>query len=121
MELARRQAIRSSFIKRVGVVFVKGRKIIVQGYNKVSSPKYLNFEAIDGFMYWSLHAECDALGKGISVKGSTVYLYGFKTRICQARPCPLCERHLRLRGVERAVFTTERGVVEEIDLTQALK
>jgi deoxycytidylate deaminase len=114
LKLAKRQALRSQHMpKRVGVVIVRGNKILASGYNKVSHPKVLSFPGIDGYNYWSLHSEIDALSKIEDARGSTAYLWATKARSKKAKPCALCEKYLRLRGVERIVFTLEDGTVRE--------
>lgn len=112
LELARRQALRSRYIKQVGAVFVRGNKILAQGVNRVSHPKFMEFKGIDGYEYFSLHAECDALARVGDVDRSTVYLFGIKNKICKSKPCPLCELYLRKRGVIRAVYTVKNGIEE---------
>jgi dCMP deaminase len=115
LELARRMALKSSFMrKRIGVIIVKGNKIITQGWNKVSHPIVKEFPGVDRFVYWSLHAECSALSKVKDVSGATVYLYGYKKlRSGNSEPCPLCEIYLRKREISRVVYTTPFGGIGE--------
>jgi deoxycytidylate deaminase len=117
LELAKRQALRSQHMpKRVGVVIVRGNKILALGYNKLSHPKVLSFPGIDGYNYWSLHSEIDALSKVEDARGSTTYLWATKARSKKAKPCILCEKYLKLRGVVRIVYTSVDGSIQELSL-----
>lgn len=121
IDLARRQAFRSLYLpKRVGVLITRGTKILVEGFNKVSHPAHLKFPGIDGYTFYSLHAEMDALfrlSNPREARGTTVYIYGMKVRSHNAKPCPLCERYLRLYKVKRVVFTDEVGSVQELQFS----
>lgn len=111
IELARRIALKSDYPrKQVGVVLVKGHKVIAEGWNKLSHPDYRSLPGVDSLTYWSLHSEAAALLKVSDVRKSTAYLYGFKYgRPGNAAPCPLCKHYLRLRGVKRVVYTGVAG------------
>ena len=117
LQLAMKVALRSSFHKQVGVVFVKGSRVIVEGVNRISHPKYLEYPGIDGLHYWSLHAEIDALARVDDVRRTIVYLYGIKNgHKGNSKPCPLCFKYLQSRGVRRIVHTTPTGDEAEIVL-----
>ena len=115
LELTRRVALKSNFMKKqVGIILVRGNKILAEGFNKLSHPKILNYPGIDGLHYFSLHAEVAALASAVDVKKATAYLYAYKrssqtSHPGNAKPCPLCEIYLRKRGINRAVFTTPFG------------
>ena len=111
LELARRTALHSTFLrKQVGCLLVKGNKIIARGWNKISHPAVKEFPGISNLLYWSLHSECAALLKAGDVVGATIYLYGIKRgRPGLSRPCPLCYKYLKLRGVSRIVYTGIKG------------
>jgi deoxycytidylate deaminase len=120
LELARRVALKSNFkSKQVGVILVRSNTILVEGYNFLSHPKYLEFPGIDGLKYWSLHAEIAALAQIGDTRKATAYLFGYKKgRIGNAKPCPLCYKYLKLRNVRRVVFTTPFGGVDQMLLQE---
>ncbi len=115
MELARRQAIKSNFLrKQVGVVIVKGNRVVASGFNHLSHPMYLQYGGIDGLKYWSLHAEIDCLSAAPDVRKATAYLCAYKKkRFGNSEPCPLCKIYLKKRGIKRVVFSTPFGGIGE--------
>lgn len=117
--LAKKAAAKSSFRKKqVGVLLVKGNKIVVQAHNYASHTVHLEYPGIDGFKYWSLHAEIAALNSAKEdARKTTAYLFGFKNgRPGNSKPCPLCERYLRLFHVQKVVHTTPFGGVTTFNL-----
>jgi dCMP deaminase len=113
MALAANEAEKSSdWWRHVGTVVTKGKKVILQNHNHhipSDHMPYTNGDPRDviesgtmNLVYSSLHAEqsavADAALRGISLKGTNMYLNVF--------PCPLCAKLIAHAGVKKCFFKT---------------
>ena len=104
-ELARRLSKHSDHYQhKLGCVIVRKNKILSVGFNKLSThPK-------SPHAYHSLHAEISAL-IGLSYEDlrycvAYVYRETKDGKTALARPCPSCERALKLAGIRGVYYTT---------------
>jgi len=90
--------------KQIGAVAVKDRRILAQGYNGLpkglpDTAEYLDNREVK--YVHIIHAEenviINAAKNGVSLEGSTVYIYGLA-------PCSSCAGKLVNAGVEHVVF-----------------
>jgi deoxycytidylate deaminase len=119
IDMAIKESQKSSYRHKVGVIIVKGSRIISKGYNDVrykstGSIKYSEFKE-------SRHAERDAVSKldKEEVKGTIVFIgRGYKNgEYALAAPCDCCLSMLIEMKVKRIIFSIpEEPYYAEVEL-----
>lgn len=115
LEMAKKLSYKSTEMKRAfGAIIVNNNKIVSLGKNRKSHPKIPKIRSErTGKIYYGLHAEIAALLKcDFPVRGMSVYVHGRNMRSntpVYSKPCELCERILKERGIKKFVFSTQNG------------
>ena len=107
VDMAIRQAARSSYHYRHGCVILSGKRVISAGHNDVRH-RY-------GMV--SVHAEINALWKIYDSdiydnKRAVVIRVNETGNLCNSRPCDACMRALKRHGVRNVVYSTSGGNLE---------
>jgi deoxycytidylate deaminase len=99
---------------RVGAVIIDKNRVISTGFNDQSKTHPM-VRAIDPFK--TLHAEIHALIRSgeYELRGATVIVYReLKTgEMAMARPCSICQKLLKERGVTRMIYSSPTGWQKE--------
>ncbi|MFE9934536.1 hypothetical protein [Streptomyces sp. NPDC005533] len=105
LNLALKQAARSTCRYRVGAVLVKGGRVLGHSFNRRR-----NCAQID-FRHATLHAEEAVLRRSKTPGGATLYVARLSRAGAPAlaRPCPRCQEALAAHGVLLARYTTGAG------------
>jgi deoxycytidylate deaminase len=111
IRLATRQALRSSYIYKLGAILTKGKRVLAVGYNSISHCQANDFKN-------SRHAEMDVILKLMNTPNgleqlahSTLYVSRItKTGVGLAKPCVKCMDLARSVGVKEVIYTTDNGV-----------
>ena len=115
IRLANKQAVRSTYIYRLGAVITKGQRVLSTGYNRLAYCPLNKFKI-------SKHAEMDAILKlmrqhnGLnSLAGSTIYVSRINKNgaTLLARPCQRCMDLIQSVGIKDVIYTTANGTVNE--------
>ncbi len=119
MALAEKQSERSSdWWRHVGAVIIKGREVILAGYNKhVPSEHipYANGDPRNAFhkgeyleLSTAMHAEAgliaEAARRGIALDGAEIYVTTF--------PCPPCAKQIAYSGIKKIYYCEGYGVLD---------
>jgi deoxycytidylate deaminase len=111
MRIAQRESQKGYGKYRLGSVITDRKGVVIgRGYNKgVTHPTFGN--SYSG----NLHAEASALVSALkskrSLRGGTCYVYRVGGNL--AKPCPCCQEFLRSHGIEKIVYSTKEGDMEE--------
>ena len=90
--LAKREAIKSDYRYKLAAIVLKGGSVLSVGHNTVNK-----------------HAEVNALQRVKNAKGCTLLVFRLtKTGFGLAKPCIKCQEYLRLRGVEKVIYSLGR-------------
>ena len=114
LALAAKIAEKSQLPVRVGAVIVKGSKILAVGVNRTSGK--LPSTPRGKKVYYTLHAEIDALLGVENVRRSVVYVQALTSTgaLCRSsRPCDLCREILATRGVRAFIYYERGDIVRE--------
>lgn len=97
MRLALKEAYKCTTNRhRVGAVVVRGGRVLAKSHNRLT--RHAEVRALAGL--WA--SECE---------GAVVYVVRptYTGGVGLARPCPDCERELRMKGVKKVVYSTYGG------------
>ena len=101
MRAAMRASDASKHRFRVGAAIAKGNKVLVKAHN---TPKT---HPQGSGRYSTLHAEAHAINKavrqGISLEGTTIYVYRANNNL--AKPCPCCQGLIHKHGIKKVVYS----------------
>ncbi|MGW3134945.1 deaminase [Streptomyces sp. NPDC001139] len=116
IELALKQAMRSSCRQRVGAVLTRGSRIIA------ASPNRRRNNPAVTFIHATFHAEEAVLRRASRADGTTIYVARVDSTGAPkiAKPCLRCQRALIQAGVTRAHYTIEPNVVGNLDLLKVI-
>lgn len=112
-QLAKRMAQKSPSRYQLGAVVLNKRGHIISTGNNDMTKTHPKHKTWGNFV----HAELDAL-LGLNpqdTKNGTVYVYR-ETRngeLANARPCPICEKAIRLYKIRKICYTVSGGYKEE--------
>jgi deoxycytidylate deaminase len=103
-------ACRSQYKQRLGAVLLNRGKVIAVGHNKVyTEPVYPG--------YFSVHAECDVLKKGVGDCLCVIRLLNSDLiKLGMARPCYKCMKRIKKSGVKVLYFSNWNGDIEMLKL-----
>jgi tRNA(Arg) A34 adenosine deaminase TadA len=116
LDLAKKQALKSTFRERHGAILVKGGQILNCHHNDSSSssfamrfPRYLDGKQL---LEGSRHAEVQVI-LGIDktqTKHSTVFLVriGRDGNFIYSKPCPMCQKILKYVGVKKCIYSISK-------------
>lgn len=116
----------SDWWRRVGVVVVRDRQILIEGYNQAfptDHKPYIDGNPRDhtqpgtlGFLVSTVHAEQGAIakaaGQGIKLEGSDLYLNSF--------PCPPCATSMGLAGIRRCFVSGGNAYLDAAEVLKAI-
>ncbi len=126
MEKAFLEAERSpDWWRQIGAILVKDKKILMTGFNKPLPSHYIhnilgdprsNFDYGVSFEISKfIHAEAEiiarAANKGISIKGSSLYVTTF--------PCPSCAKSVALAGIKRLYYSDGYSLLDGEDILKS--
>ncbi|MBX9394373.1 hypothetical protein K4749_12360 [Streptomyces sp. TRM72054] len=105
IDLAIRQATRSSCRYRMGAVLAMGNRVLAAGPNV-----FRNAPSVD-FRNATFHAEETVLRRARRTTGAVIYIARVDAagRPTLAAPCPRCRTSLTAAGVVKALYTTATG------------
>ena len=112
IELAVRQARRSSCRYQVGAVLAAGSRVLAVGQNvRRNSP-------VVDFKHATFHAEETVLRRTRRAVGAVIYVARINAAGAPAlaAPCPRCQEALRAAGVVKAIYTADCQRWESISL-----
>ena len=102
VETAKKEAEKSSLTMKHGCVIVRNKKIISKGYNKYDLHNQFK-------MYYSTHAEIDAISKSKSkfFKNCTMYVIRVRSdgSLTDSKPCPICQKVLKKKGILKIFYS----------------
>ncbi len=123
MERARNLSLKSSdWWRQVGAVIVKDNQVLVEGYNTHLPHQHINYiqgdprntshKGKDIELSSAIHAEAKAIAtaaqRGMSLKGSTMYVTTF--------PCPVCAKLIAYSGIKSVVFSEGYAMLDAQDI-----
>jgi len=122
LEIARKEAQDSDFIKRHGAVLVRGGSVINKSCNSKDFSSFMNrFISRNRCRCTpqaTRHAELVCvLGLDKSVTaGATMYVVrlGHKGKFMLSKPCSLCQEVMLFTGVRKVIYTVNEHEVEQI-------
>lgn len=121
MEIAKREAEKSTFRQRLGAVIVKGGAIISTGYNSIRySSRHKKLVRLPKYSD-SMHAERNAILKALNqgsldkLVGSTIYVTRVNNRghARLAKPCKECMELIQAVGIKKVIYTDNEGTLKE--------
>lgn len=121
INLAVKQAHKSTFKHQMGAVIVKGARVIAVGHNRINRYSRKVHQKWPG----SLHAEQAAILKVLNQPNGLSTLVGAALYVSRtnadggvmlAKPCKFCMETIKAVGISRVIYTTNEGTTEEIKL-----
>ncbi|MFF6984676.1 hypothetical protein ACFZAV_45235 [Streptomyces sp. NPDC008343] len=106
IDLAIRQAMRSSCRYRMGAILARGNRVLAAGPNVFRNAANVDFRNA------TFHAEETVLRRARRTTGAVVYIARVNAagNPMMAAPCRRCQAALSAAGVVRALYTTGAGV-----------
>lgn len=96
---------------KIGVVIVKGNKILSTGFNKLKT------HPLSPHPFKSCHAEFMAIKllSSENLKGSSIYIFRQTKlgKLALAKPCASCRDLISNSGIKKLYYTTDLGVKYE--------
>lgn len=111
LRVAATEALRGEFRYKHGVVIAKNKDILVRGHNRSLG---LNNALVRYGVYFSLHAELDAIMKLPYRFNDPCTLYSYREGGKLAKPCSKCLQVISRTSITRVVFSVEPGYVAEM-------
>ena len=114
-EIAKNEAIKSTYIYKVGAVIWRGKEIISTGHNyRSKSVRSINKNYVK--WYPAIHAEVDAIinAKKDLTKASILVIRVTKSgKLSMAKPCRYCTAYINHVGLKTVYFSNREGNIEE--------
>lgn len=113
IKLAQKEAHKGEFRSKHGVIIVRDKTILATGHNRnIGVDNTLSRYGV----YWSIHAELDAIRKLPYKFDESCTLYSVRKNLRMAQPCEKCLTVIARTGISRIVFTVEPGKIMEMIL-----
>lgn len=113
LRVAAQEALRGEFRYKHGVVIARNKDIITKGFNRnIGIDTVLSRYGL----YYSMHAELDAIRKLPFGLEESCTLYSVRTGGGLAKPCSRCLSVIAKTSIRRIVFSVGDGLFAEIFL-----
>lgn len=116
LNLAIKEAQKSTYKQRMGAIIFKGNSIISKGYNdpfrsvRSVSKRFLRWEnTIHAEVMALLNARCPLKGTSIIV----VRINNFN-ELRLAKPCSYCQNYLSFVGIKNCYYSTNSGLIDKL-------